>query len=93
MREIIKDTEDTLPKLLKRNYEGDQRAASTDIGSLLSQEVAKGEIDAQSLLAGYCYMLYERLGTFEEVARLVQLDRRTVKKYIEAWKENPRNKS
>jgi DNA-binding NtrC family response regulator len=41
-----------------------------------------GEIDAQSLVKKYCYSLYQRYGTYGEVARRTKLDRRTVKKYI-----------
>lgn len=41
-----------------------------------------GALDAESLLAAYCAHLHQRHGTYEEVARLTRLDRRTVKKYI-----------
>lgn len=42
-----------------------------------------GNFTASQLLSIYCMQHYERLGTYEEVARLMDLDRRTVKKYIE----------
>ncbi len=42
-----------------------------------------GTLDAADLLAGYCRRLYDRLGTFEAVARVTGLDRRTVKRHIE----------
>jgi hypothetical protein len=42
----------------------------------------KGTLDAESLLAAYCTHLHQQHGTYEEVARLTRLDRRTVKKYI-----------
>lgn len=42
---------------------------------------AAGALDARSMLAAYCAMLYQRLGSYEEVARITGLDRRTVKKY------------
>jgi len=38
---------------------------------------------ADALLSGYCQLLYERHGIYEEVARLMNLDRRTVKAYLE----------
>lgn len=38
---------------------------------------------AQNLLAQYCKFLHERFGTYEDVARAVHLDRRTVKKYVQ----------
>jgi hypothetical protein len=48
----------------------------------LTELAGKEEIDAKALLATYCRRLYDRYGTFEEVARRIRLDRRTVKKYI-----------
>lgn len=43
-----------------------------------------GSWTAAQLLAAYCRDLHDRFGTYEEVARRTRLDRRTVKKYIEA---------
>ena len=45
--------------------------------------VQAGELDARTMLAEYCGMLYTRLGSYEEVARVTGLDRRTVKKYAQ----------
>ena len=41
-----------------------------------------GESSAQQLLQNYCRFLYERHGSYEAVARITHLDRRTAKKYI-----------
>ncbi len=41
-----------------------------------------GEGSVQDLLQHYCRFLYERHGSYEAVARITQLDRRTVKKYV-----------
>ncbi|MCG6909011.1 MAG: sigma 54-interacting transcriptional regulator [Deltaproteobacteria bacterium] len=72
--------------VLSRNYAGDDpEPASNDIAARLQKSIESGEIDAQNLLGGYCTMLYQRFGTFEEVARRTNLDRRTVKKYIGEW--------
>jgi hypothetical protein len=49
---------------------------------VLVEGIDTGTHTAQHLLAGYCVLLYERYGTYEEVARHTGLDRRTVKKYI-----------
>ena len=43
----------------------------------------EGSLTAQQLLAEYCAMLHRRYGTYEEVARRTELDRRTAKKYVQ----------
>ena len=69
--------------LLTRQYAGDHRGVATDLRSQLLAGVESGSLDADALLAGYCRLLYERHGTIEEVARRTNLDRRTVKAYLE----------
>lgn len=44
-----------------------------------------GRLDAAALLGGYCRRLYARLGTYEAVAKVTGLDRRTVKRHSEAY--------
>lgn len=46
--------------------------------------IDSGGLSAQSLLGGYCRLLYNRLMSYEQVARATGLDRRTVKKYIDS---------
>lgn len=75
--------------ILQKNYEGDIKSiAANDLKTRLANGIASGELDAQDLLAGYCTLLYRRFGTFEDVARRINLDRRTVKKYIGEWEKN-----
>lgn len=74
--------------LLKKRYEGDVSTTSKDLSARLAQGIANGEWDAQNLVSGYCYLLYERHGTYEAVARRTRLDRRTVKKHIDQWRQN-----
>jgi DNA-binding NtrC family response regulator len=65
--------------LLTQEYAGDRRPAEPDwVGKLQA-----GKLDADAVLAGYCHMLYDRHGTIEEVARRTNLDRRTVKAYLQ----------
>jgi DNA-binding NtrC family response regulator len=65
--------------LLTREYAGDHLPAELDwVGKLQA-----GKLDADAVLAGYCHMLYDRHGTIEEVARRTNLDRRTVKAYLQ----------
>jgi DNA-binding NtrC family response regulator len=48
----------------------------------LWRQMQAGTVDARSLLAHYCALLYQRSGHYEEVARQTGLDRRTVQKYL-----------
>jgi hypothetical protein len=59
-----------------------------DEAGRLLEEMREGALSAEALLARYCAMLHERLGSYEEVARRTQLDRRTVKRHVLAAKEN-----
>ena len=62
------------------------RRCGPDAGAALGRgaDVAEDELDAKSVLARHCAALYERHGTFEQVARITGLDRRTVKKHVRA---------
>jgi DNA-binding NtrC family response regulator len=69
--------------LLTKHYEGDHKAVAPDLQSRLQDGIGRGSLDADALLSDYCRLLYERHGTYEEVARRTKLDRRTVKAYLE----------
>jgi len=69
--------------LLNRAYTPAPLGETLDPAERLAREMVAGRLDAQSLLTGYCHILYQRLGTYEAVARATSLDRRTVKKYIQ----------
>jgi DNA-binding NtrC family response regulator len=73
--------------LLKRHYQGDELEIAPALGEQLQRGIAKGSLDAETLLAGYCALLYERYGTYEEVARRTNLDRRTAKANIHKFKD------
>ncbi len=70
--------------LLTGNYTGEQLVVTSDISELLQDKVVQGNVPAQELLCDYCKLLYRRSGTFEQVAKVTGLDRRTVKKYIQS---------
>jgi len=73
--------------LLTRHYQGDTREVVTDKQNLLQRGIDDGLLNAQELLTSYCALLYQRHGTYEEVARITKLDRRTVKKYVLASRQ------
>jgi DNA-binding NtrC family response regulator len=68
--------------LVTGEYRGEVAAVQADVCRQLQAGIAGGALDAAELLSGYCALLYERYGTYEEVARRANLDRRTVKAYI-----------
>jgi hypothetical protein len=73
--------------LVTGHYRGDGQPAPRDGEGTLLAAVAAGSLDAQGLMTGYCRLLHARHGTYEEVARITNLDRRTVKKYIDQAEE------
>ena len=50
---------------------------------MIVEGIDTGDLTAQELLSSYCKLLYNKYGTYEEIARRTNLDRRTVKKHIE----------
>jgi len=70
--------------VLKRGYEGRKESGEKGINTRFVGQVEAGELSVADLVAGYCTLLYRRLGTYEKVAKKTGLDRRTVKKYIDA---------
>jgi DNA-binding NtrC family response regulator len=70
--------------LLKQQYEGDTILAGKPVSADFDKMLAEGKYTAQELIGKYCKVLYEKLGTYEAVAKQSGLDRRTAKKYIES---------
>lgn len=68
--------------LLTGNYSGESQDTGNDIYERFQGKVAQGGGSAQEILCDYCKILYQRYGTYEQVAKVSGLDRRTAKKYI-----------
>lgn len=66
--------------LLHQSYTWQQMGEK--IEDRLYSEIEEGKLTAHQLLTHYCRKLYNNLGSYEAVGRVVELDRRTVKKYI-----------
>ena len=69
--------------LLNGRYEGVPAGDPQDKEEQLAGLLRDGSLTATELLSNYCRTLYARMGSYEKVARHTDLDRRTVKKYIE----------
>ncbi|MCD4675554.1 MAG: sigma 54-interacting transcriptional regulator [Desulfobacula sp.] len=75
--------------LLRRDYKGKQKdeKKTKDLTGELMQGISHGDILVSSLVSGYCKLLYDKFGTYEKVANLTGLDRRTIKKHIINFKK------
>ena len=75
--------------LLRRDYKGKQKEEKEILS--LTQELIEGirdrKISVPALISGYCRLLYDETGSYEKVAKLTGLDRRTAKKHIMTVKE------
>jgi transcriptional regulator with AAA-type ATPase domain len=60
----------------------DTRHDPTQSAAALLDATGGGAWSAEELLGRYCRALYDRHGTYEEVARRAGLDRRTAKRYV-----------
>ncbi|MBC2702983.1 sigma 54-interacting transcriptional regulator [Desulfobacula sp.] len=75
--------------LLRRDYKGKQKEEEETISlqQKLLQGISDRDISMSSLVSGYCKLLYDDAGTYEKVANLTGLDRRTIKKHIMKFKK------
>jgi transcriptional regulator with AAA-type ATPase domain len=69
--------------LIRRNYRP-SRMAPEDPAEALAAELRRGELTAEELVGRYCAIVYRRAGSYEEAARRLGLDRRTVKAKVRA---------
>jgi DNA-binding NtrC family response regulator len=67
--------------LIRRDYRPSQSVAA-DPADRLAEELRAGRISAEELLSRYCRVVYERTGSYEETARRIGLDRRTVRRRL-----------
>ena len=68
--------------LIGHLYRGDAAAVPSDAAGDLRSGVDRGALTAKDLVSLYCKILHQRHGTYEDVARRTELDRRTVKKHV-----------
>ncbi len=68
--------------LLKGEYKGDNFENSYGEMEKFCSAIKKENLTAKELLSRYCKILYQSHKTIEEVSKITQLDRRTVKKNL-----------
>jgi transcriptional regulator with AAA-type ATPase domain len=73
--------------VVRRQYRPPQANAdpSADAGPMtaLAQGLAAANLSAEAVLSRYCTLVYARAGSYEAAARILQLDRRTVKQKVD----------
>ena len=74
--------------LIKKSYLLEPSDGEASLSEGLFRGIRRGELDLKGLTGRYCAILHKRHGTYQDVARITGLDRRTAKKYIEEfWQE------
>jgi DNA-binding NtrC family response regulator len=68
--------------LIRRDYRP-SRPKVQDPVERATQEFRGGSLTAEQLLSRYCTLVYRHTGSYEETARRLQLDRRTVKSKVD----------
>ena len=71
--------------VIRREYQPRSSAANVimDPRDRLASEIAAGTLTAEEVLRRYCTLIYAETGSYEQTARRLKLDRRTVKSKID----------
>lgn len=68
--------------LIRKEYHPTPRRAG-DVRDELVQDLLKGSLTGEELMQRYCSLIYSRSGSYEEAARRLKMDRRTVKAKVD----------
>lgn len=82
----IRELEQCVRSILVRKQYHPPRAPIYSIREQLIDSIAAGTLTAEELLSGYCTLVYSQTQSYEETARRLKLDRRTVRKKIDTEK-------
>jgi hypothetical protein len=78
----VRELEQCVRNVLIRGYY--EPASLPDAGGdALDQALSQSELDAEALMSRHCTHVYARVGSYEEAARRLGIDRRTVKARID----------
>jgi transcriptional regulator with AAA-type ATPase domain len=70
--------------LIRRDYKPAGSRSVEDAADALARDLRAGKITAEQLLERYCAIVYRSTGSYEETARRLNIDRRTVKSKVVA---------
>lgn len=68
--------------LIRRDYRPSKARRQDDPAAVLAADFRAGTLTAEQLLSRYCALVYAQTGSYEETARRLRIDRRTVKARI-----------
>jgi transcriptional regulator with PAS, ATPase and Fis domain len=80
----IRELEQCVRNVLVRKEYYPEPVRATTLADELTAAITDGTMTADELLRRYCTVVYEQTGNYEEAARRLQLDRRTVKSKVSA---------
>jgi DNA-directed RNA polymerase specialized sigma24 family protein len=69
--------------LIRREYLPATHSPAADPRRALAEEILAGRLTADELLGRYCTLVYAETGSYQETARRLGLDRRTVKARVD----------
>ena len=69
--------------LVRRQYRPSVTQREPGSGGDVAAALGEGRVTARELLRRYCTTVYARTGSYQETARRLELDRRTVKQHID----------
>lgn len=84
----IRELEQCVRNVLVRNEyrpASQELRTAADATPLWLLQAKQGELTAEELAGAYCSWMYQQLGSYEQVAKRLGLDRRTVRSKILAW--------
>jgi ActR/RegA family two-component response regulator len=69
--------------MLHGEYIPENTESKVSRSQLLTDALGSGSLTAERFLSEYVASVYNRTGNYKETAKLLELDRRTVKKYAD----------
>lgn len=69
--------------LIRREYLPASRASAEDPRRAVAEEILASQLSAEEVLNRYCALVYAETGNYQESARRLGLDRRTVKARVD----------
>ena len=79
----VRELEQCLRNVMIRGVYRPAYKTRASLRTVLSDEFLFGKLSAEELLSRYCTMIYAETGSYEESARRLKIDRRTVKSKVD----------